>query len=39
MWQSRIEIEGYSIEYFDRIVAFEAPYAELLLRAGLIYAL
>ena len=26
MWQSRVEIEGYSVAYFDRIVAFEAPY-------------
>ena len=43
MWQSCVEIEGYSIAYFDRIVAFEAPskrrIAELLLRTGLICAL
>ena len=26
MWQSHVEIEGYSVAYFDRIVAFEAPY-------------
>ena len=26
MWQSHVEIEGYSVTYFDRIVAFEAPY-------------
>ena len=26
MWQSRVEIEGYSVAYFERIVAFEAPY-------------
>ena len=26
MWESRVEIEGYSITYFDRIAAFEAPY-------------
>ena len=26
MWQSRVEIEGYSVAYFDRIVAYEAPY-------------
>ena len=26
MWQSRVEIEGYSIAYFESIVAFEAPY-------------
>ena len=24
MWQSRVEIEHYSIAYFDRIAAFEA---------------
>ena len=35
MWQSCVEIEGYSISYFDRIVAFEALYR---LRAGLICA-
>ena len=27
MWQSRAEIEGYSVAYFDCIVAFEALYA------------
>ena len=26
MWQSRVEIEGYSVTYFDRIPVFEAPY-------------
>ena len=26
MWQSRVEFEGYSVAYFDCIVAFEAPY-------------
>ena len=26
MQQSRVEIEGYSVAYFDRIAAFEAPY-------------
>ena len=26
MWQFRVEIEGYSVTYFDRITAFEAPY-------------
>ena len=26
MWQSCVEIEGYSIAYFDHIAAFEAPY-------------
>ena len=24
MWQSRVEIEHYSVAYFDRIAAFEA---------------
>ena len=26
MWQSHVEIEGYSVAYFDRIAVFEAPY-------------
>ena len=26
MWQSRAEIEGYSVAYFDRIAAFETSY-------------
>ena len=26
MWQSRVDIEGYSVAYFDRIAAFEALY-------------
>ena len=26
MWQSCVEIEGYSVAYFDRIAVFEAPY-------------
>ena len=26
MWQSHVEIEGYSIAYFDHIAAFEVPY-------------
>ena len=25
MWQSRVDIEGYSIAYFDSIAVFEAP--------------
>ena len=25
MWQSRVEIKGYSVMYFNRIAAFEAP--------------
>ena len=26
MWQSCVEIEGYSVVYLDRIAAFKAPY-------------
>ena len=26
MWQSHVEIDGYSIAYFDRIAVFEVPY-------------
>ena len=26
MWQSHVEIEGYSDVYFDRIAVFEVPY-------------
>ena len=26
VWQSRVEIEGYSVAYFDRIDAFGVPY-------------
>ena len=26
LWQSRVEIEGYSVAYFDRIAVFEVPY-------------
>ena len=26
MWQSRVEIEVYSVAYFDRNAAFEVPY-------------
>ena len=26
MWQSRVEFEGYSVAYFNRISAFEASY-------------
>ena len=26
MWQSHVEIEGYSVAYFNRIAAFGAPY-------------
>ena len=37
VWQSHVEIEGYSIAYFNHIVVFEGV-AELPLRAGLIRA-
>ena len=37
MWQSRIEIEYYSVAYFERITKFEHYSTELLLRAGLIH--
>ena len=26
LWQSCVEMKGYSVAYFDRIIAFEAPY-------------
>ena len=26
MWQFRVEIEGYSVAYFERNAAFQAPY-------------
>ena len=26
MWQSRVEIEGYSVTYFNHIAAFKAHY-------------
>ena len=26
MWQSHVEIEGYSVAYFERIAVLEAPY-------------
>ena len=26
MWQSRVEIEHYSVVYFDRITTFETQY-------------
>ena len=37
MWQSRVEIEHYSVMYFDRVSAFKVlNHRELLLKAGLI---
>ena len=35
MWQSQVEIEHYSVAYFDRITAFK--FTDLSLRAGLIH--
>ena len=32
MWQSRVEIEGYSVAYFDRFAAFEALHVLLIFR-------
>ena len=34
MWQSCVEIGGYSVAYFDRIVAFEALYRWTFVKAG-----
>ena len=34
MWQSRVEIEGYSVAYFNRIAAFEAPYCWTSVKGG-----
>ena len=34
MWQSRVEIEGYSVAYFDRIAAFETPYRWTYVKGG-----
>ena len=34
MWQSRVEIEGYSVAYFDRIVAFKVPYRWISIKGG-----
>ena len=39
MWQSRVEIELYSVAYFECIAAFEALNAVFPLQAGLIRAL
>ena len=36
MWQSRVEIEHYSVAYFDRVTAFKACSAVVPLRMGLI---
>ena len=34
MWQSRVEVEGYSVAYFDRIAAFKAPYRWTCVKGG-----
>ena len=34
MWQSRVEIEGYSVAYFDRITVFEALYRWTFIKGG-----
>ena len=34
MWEHRVEIEGYSIAYFDRIAVFEAPYCWTSIKGG-----
>ena len=34
MWQSHVEIEGYSVAYFDCIAAFEAPYRRTSVKGG-----
>ena len=34
MWQSHVEIEGYSVAYFDLIVVFEALYCWTSVKGG-----
>ena len=34
MWQSRVEIEHYSIAYFDHVTAFEALYRSTSIKGG-----
>ena len=34
MWQSRVEIEGYSVAYFDHIAAFDVPYLWTSIKGG-----
>ena len=34
MWQSYVEIEGYSVAYFNHITAFEAPYRWTSIKGG-----
>ena len=34
LWQSRVEIKGYSVAYFDRIAAFKATYRWTSIKGG-----
>ena len=34
MWQSRVEIKGYSVVYFDQIAGFEEPYQWTFVKGG-----
>ena len=34
MWQSRVEIEHYSVTYFDRITTFEVLYRSTSVKGG-----
>ena len=34
MWQSRVEIEGYSVTCFDHTTAFKAPYRLTSIKGG-----
>ena len=34
VWQSRVEIEGYSVAYFACIAAFEVPYRRTSVEGG-----
>ena len=34
VWQSRVEIKGYSVTYFNRIAAFKAPYCWTSVKGG-----
>ena len=34
VWQSRVEVEGYSVAYFDRIAVFEVTYRWTSIKGG-----
>ena len=34
MWQSRVEIEYYSVAYFDPVTVFKAPYLRTSVKGG-----